>query len=157
MPSKEHHYSLDIEWKGNTGSGTFDYRSYKRDHIISHPEKQHKITGSSDPAFRGDATAYNPEELFIASVANCHMLWYLHICAISEVVVTQYVDKPIGVLGEIDGSQKITEITLSPVITITSSSSADKAISLHKIAHDKCFIANSINVPITIHPTIQVE
>jgi hypothetical protein len=77
---KIHRYRTQVVWTGNLGQGTASYRAYERSHEIVVEEKP-LIAGSSDPAFRGDKTKYNPEELFVASLSICHMLWYLHLCA----------------------------------------------------------------------------
>ena len=76
---KRHTYQTQVDWTGNTGEGTKTYQGYGRDHTITSDGKA-RIQGSSDPAFRGDATRYNPEELLVASLSACHMLWYLHLC-----------------------------------------------------------------------------
>ena len=68
---------------GNRGTGTSGYRDYGRDHLIEVGTKP-AIEASSDPAFRGDVHRYNSEELLVASVSSCHMLWYLHLCAVSQ-------------------------------------------------------------------------
>jgi organic hydroperoxide reductase OsmC/OhrA len=78
----QHHYQVRTEWTGNDGEGTKTYKSYRRDHVIRGQGKP-EIPGSSDPNFRGDRARYNPEELLVASLSSCHMLWYLHLCAIS--------------------------------------------------------------------------
>ena len=77
---KTHHYSVTVQWTGNTGSGTSSYRGYERRHQISAGTKP-PIPGSSDPAFRGDPACWNPEELLVAAISACHQLWYLHLCA----------------------------------------------------------------------------
>ncbi len=82
---KSHRFSVTVEWTGNRGSGTANYRAYSRDHEIGWAGKP-VVPGSSDPAFRGDAGRYNPEELLIASLSACHMLWYLHLCAVNDVL-----------------------------------------------------------------------
>jgi organic hydroperoxide reductase OsmC/OhrA len=96
---KEHSYSVNIRWTGNLGPGTANYRAYKRDHEISVPGKP-LLPGSSDPNFRGDKTRYNPEELLVASLSTCHMLWYLHLCSEAGLVITDYVDQAAGTMIE---------------------------------------------------------
>jgi len=151
----KHHYKLTIEWTGNKGSGTFDYRSYSRNHIIKIPSKSSEILGSSDSSYRGDETRYNPEELFLSSISSCHMLWYLHLCSDNDVIVHQYVDHAEGILGEaIDGSGKFEQIILFPQIVVTEESMINKAISLHHKANEMCFIANSLNLSVEHKPTI---
>lgn len=150
------YYHLDIEWTGNQGSGTFDYRSYNRCFTIKGHKKSQTIEGSSDPVYLGDERKFNPEELLIASVSNCHMLWYLSLCSKNGVVVTSYKDKPMGVLATENGIEKITHVELNPEITITEESAKESALSLHKTAHEKCFISNSVNFRIDINPIITV-
>lgn len=116
------------------------------------------ILGSSDVAFRGDPTKYNPEELLLASVSSCHMLWYLHLCATNSVVVTNYLDQPIGIMQENkDGSGKFVEVILKPVVTITDNSDQLQAAQLHQQAHQYCFIANSLNFPVKCQPLVQIK
>ncbi len=146
---KNHHYKLTIEWTGNKGSGTFDYRSYSRNHTIKIPSKSAEILGSSDSSFRGDATRYNPEELFLSSVSSCHMLWYLHLCSDNKVIVHQYEDHAEGIMEEApDGSGRFKQIILHPQIVVTEASMIEKAIELHHKANKLCFIANSLNLEV---------
>ena len=108
---------------------------------------------SSDPVFRGDKTKYSPEDLFVGAVSGCHMLWYLHLCAESGVIVLDYRDNPVGILKEAaDGSGYFTEVTLNPVITVADKSMLSKANELHKKANELCFIANSCKFKIKHHP-----
>ena len=154
---KSHNYSLTVKWTGNRGTGTSDYRSYDRNHIIQSDLKA-DIDGSSDPAFRGDKTRYNPEDLLVASLSACHMLAYLHLCAVGGVVVTDYVDQASGIMVETsDGGGHFTEVTLKPVVTVKDSSMIDKANELHHRAAELCFIASSVNFPVKHEPVAVVE
>ena len=144
----KHHYKSTTKWTGNTGSGTSNYRNYERSYSIL-TEGKMEILGSSDPAFRGDATKHNPEDLLLASLSSCHMLWYLHLCAEAGVVVTAYEDEATGVMLETaNGSGHFTEVTLNPQVTVSESTMIEKANSLHKKANELCFIANSVNFPV---------
>ncbi|KMZ11846.1 OsmC/Ohr family protein [Candidatus Burkholderia humilis] len=91
--SKKHTYEVSIDWTGNLGSGTSTYDAYVRDHLVRVGAKA-AIEALSDPAFRGDPARHNSEELFVASLSSCHMLWYLP-CATKGIVVTAYVDEAI--------------------------------------------------------------
>ncbi len=143
-----HTYQTKTEWTGNLGSGTKGYRSYSRDHVID-AENKSTISASSDPAFRGDPTRYNPEELLVASLSSCHMLWYLHLCAEAGVVVTAYTDHATGTMVETaDTGGHFTEVVLHPVVTVSDQSMVEKANALHERAHHLCFIANSVNFPV---------
>ncbi len=153
---KKHSYTSNLTWTGNSGSGTSKYNAYKRDHIISIPGKP-EIEGSSDPSFRGDPTRYNPEELLVMSLSSCHMLWYLHLCAVNEIVVKEYTDQALGTMVETqDGSGVFEEVTLNPIVIISSTSSKEKALTLHEEANKKCFIANSVNFPVKHLPKIRI-
>ena len=141
---KQHTYKLQMTWTGNSGEGTKTYRGYRRDHLISAAGKP-DIAGSSDPAFRGDPTRYNPEELLVAALSSCHMLSYLHLCAVNQIVVEEYTDSPTGVMEETpDGSGHFVSATLHPTVKVSTGDKA-KALELHHKAHELCFIANSVN------------
>lgn len=145
---KKHHYKATVTWRGNSGGGTSDYKSYSRDHDIS-VEAKPVLQGSSDPSFRGDKSKYSPEDLLVSSLSGCHMLWYLHLCASNGVVVTEYVDHAVGEMAEnADGSGQFTKVILRPRITVAESSMMEKAKALHADAHRMCFIARSVNFPV---------
>jgi organic hydroperoxide reductase OsmC/OhrA len=149
---KEHNYVVKIEWTGNKGSGTDDYRNYERSHTIS-VEGKPAIFGSSDTPFRGDGSKHNPEDFLVSSLATCHMLWFLHLCADVGVVVLDYVDNAKGVLKQLeDGSGFFTEVTLYPEVQVLNESMIELANSLHKKAHKFCFIAQSVNFPVHQQP-----
>ena len=155
---RKHNYEVELEWTGNKGSGTFDYRSYSRNHVISCKGKHAEILGSSDRGFRGDESRYNPEELFLSTISSCHMLWYLHLCAVNDVIVLEYVDRPKGVMEEeSNGSGKFTNVVLYPEVTVSQESMIKKANELHHDANKMCFIANSCNFSIDHSPTAVVK
>src|SRR5580704_16881416 len=140
----KHEYATKLRWTGNRGTGTSNYRAYGRDHEISAASKAIVLPGSSDPHFRGEASRYNPEELLLASLSACHMLSYLHLCAVNGVVVTAYHDNAAGIMRENnDGTGEFTEVILHPRVTITSGSDPIKAMELHEGAGKLCFIARS--------------
>jgi len=154
--TREHRYAVSITWNGNLGTGTSGYRDYSRDYEISADGKS-DIHGSADPAFRGDRTRWDPEELLVASLSACHKLWYLHLAAEAGIIVTAYADRAEGVL-EIgrDGVGRFKSVVLRPTVTVTKGSDPDRARTLHKPAHEKCFIANSVNFPVECEPEIVV-
>ncbi|WP_008317074.1 OsmC family protein [Leptolyngbya sp. PCC 6406] len=155
--TQNHHYPVQILWTGNRGQGTSHYRDYDRSHEIL-IEGKPTILGSSDPTFRGDAHRHNPEEMLVASLSACHMLWYLHLCATSSVVVTHYLDRAIGTMVETpEGGGHFSKVVLQPVVTITATSDPIKAKALHSQAHHLCFIANSVNFPVDCEPLIQAD
>ncbi len=154
---KEHRYEATILWTGNKGNGTQDYKAYERAHVISIPDKQ-DIAGSSDPAFRGDKTKHNPEELLVSALSSCHMLWYLHFCAVNGVVVTSYVDNATGTMVEnADGSGEFAQVILRPEVKVKDKSMIAKANELHEDAHRSCFIARSVNFEVLHQPTTTID
>jgi len=145
---KTHTYNTNLQWTGNTGKGTENYRGYERSHIIS-VEGKPAIEASSDPSFRGDKSKYNPEEMFVASLSSCHMLWFLHLCSDASVVVLEYSDAALGKMMESnDGNGKFAEVILHPVVKVKEEWMIEKTAALHDKAHHFCFIANSVNFPV---------
>lgn len=156
MSGKTHRYAPGTEWTGNLGTGTSSYRAYSRQHRLTAPGRP-PIEASSDAAFRGDAARWNPEDLLVCSVSACHMLWYLHLCAEAGVVVTAYRDIPEGTMDETpDGGGRFTVVTLRPEIVLAPGTDMEAARRLHHDAHEKCFIANSVNFPIGCEPSFRV-
>jgi len=150
---RQHHYPVRMKWTGNTGAGTREYRGYERAHEYSVPGKP-VIPGSSDPAFRGDKTRYNPEELLVMSLSSCHMLWFLHLAAEAGVVVTAYEDDASGTMVETaDSGGHFTEVVLRPRVTFAPGTDRSRADALHERAHHLCFVANSVNFPVRCEPT----
>ena len=151
---KRHHYDVRVTWTGDNGEGTKTYRGYRRDHTIA-CEGKPQIQGSSDPSFRGDRSRYNPEELLVASLSSCHMLWYLHLCSVNQVTVLDYRDSASGVMEESeDGSGEFVQVTLKPQVRVSAGDDRAKALSLHHEAHRLCFIARSVRFPVEIVPAI---
>ena len=149
-----HSYELSLRWTGNTGAGTSSYRAYGRQHEISAPDKP-VIVGSSDPAFRGDRQRWNPEELLVAALSQCHMLSYLHLAASAGIVVTDYTDTASGTMNENkDGSGEFTEVVLRPIVTVANASMCERAEALHNDAAKLCFIARSVNFPVHHRPVV---
>jgi organic hydroperoxide reductase OsmC/OhrA len=148
-----HHYKATTTWIGNRGTGTSDYKAYDRNHNIAIAGKE-TLKCSSDPGFRGDRSRQNPEELLVASLSGCHMLWYLHLAAVNKIVVTEYIDEASGTMEEnVDGSGQFTEVTLRPQVTVSDESMIEKAESLHHQANQMCFIARSVKFPVHHNPT----
>lgn len=150
---KKHNYKTIVQWTGNEGEGTLNPGSYNRNHSIFAEGKYDKVRGSSDPSFRGDKSRYNPEDLLLASLSACHMLCYLHLCAINKIVVTEYIDHATGIMEEDkNGGGKFIEVILHSKVKITDESMIGKADELHREANKQCFIANSCNFKIGHNP-----
>jgi organic hydroperoxide reductase OsmC/OhrA len=152
----QHLYAVSIQWTGNRGEGTATYRTYGRDHSIRAEGKRHDIDGSSDRVFRGDADRWNPEELVIAALAQCHMLSFLRVAALNGIVVVDYEDAASGLLQQEGDSGRIVEATLRPVVTLAAhhdDADARRAEALHQQASEVCFIANSVNFAVRHEPS----
>lgn len=147
---RTHSYATRVEWSAN-GDGTKGYTRYSRNHAIVAAGKP-EILGSSDPLFRGDPGRYNPEELLVASLSACHMLWYLHLCAVNRITIVAYLDEATGTMQEsADGGGRFVRVVLRPKVTIAAGD-RDIASALHDEAHHRCFIANSVNFPVDVVP-----
>jgi len=153
--SREHRYRTVLTWTGDRGTGTSGYRDYDRAHRVD-AEGRPPILGSSDPTFRGDPGRWNPEQLLVASLSQCHLLWYLHKCAEAGVVVTGYADHAEGCMTEDRDGGRFTEVVLRPRVTVASADMVDAARRLHADAHRACFIAASVNFPVRHEPVIGV-
>jgi len=151
-----HQFSARVEWTGNTGAGTSSYTGYSRDHEISGPGGKPPFPGSSAPAYRGDAARYNPEELLIASLSSCHMLWVLHLCSEAKIIVQKYVDEPVGELATKGMEGKFASVTLRPKLTVLAAVEPSVIDGIHEKAHKLCFIANSVNFPVNCEASVEV-
>jgi organic hydroperoxide reductase OsmC/OhrA len=145
----EHRYEVEVVWTG----ATTDYRSYSRNHEVHAPGPT-PIPASADPVIgRGDSSRWNPEQLLVAALSQCHMLWYLHLCTDAGIVVVDYRDAAVGIMSD----SKFTDVTLHPRVVITSPDRIDDAQALHAEAHRRCFIANSVNFPVAQEPRISAR
>ncbi len=150
-------YEVVVRWTGNRGSGTSGYRTYARDHMIEAGAKP-AILGSSDPAFRGDAHRWNPEDMLVAALAACHQLWYLHLCSENGVVVSAYEDRASGImLNDRTAGGRFVQAVLRPRVTVRPGGDEALALRLHAEAHARCFIANSLSFPVEIQPIVELE
>lgn len=153
----EHRYRLRTEWTGNRGTGTSGYRDYDRDTTIAVAGKP-DLLASSDKPFRGDPSRWNPEDLLLAALSECHLLSYLHACVSAGVVVTAYHDDASGVMLEDGrGGGAFAEVILRPSVTVADAGMVEAALRAHDQAHEWCFIANSVNFPVRHEATIDVE
>jgi organic hydroperoxide reductase OsmC/OhrA len=153
---RDHHYTATLTWTGNQGSGTSSYSAYTRQYV-ARIEGKPELPGSSDPFFRGDADRYNPEDLLVISLSACHMLSYLHLCAVNDIVVLDYVDRAEGTMTDTaGGGGKFSSVTLRPRITITPESNQELARELHHQASLNCFIAASVNFPVLHEPELVI-
>lgn len=153
---RTHRYETTTVWTGNAGQGTANYRSYRRTHTTTAKDRP-EIAASSDPAFRGDRERWNPELLLVAALSQCHLLSYLHQCAVNGVVVVGYLDRASGTMGETaNGGGRFEEVVLRPLVTVAEAGMIGRAEALHEAASERCFIASSVNFPVRHEPEIVV-
>ncbi len=153
MTLDEHRYAVTVRWTGNRGDGTSTYRGYSRDHDIDIPGLP-TLKGSADPTFHGDRTRYNPEQLLLTALSQCHMLSFLHVAVKHGVVVTAYEDRAEGLMRtNRDGSGQFESVTLRPQVTVAAAVDAALMEQLHEEANKVCFIARSVNFPVLHAPT----
>lgn len=152
-----HDYTSRIIWTGNSGEGTAHYRAYARTWDIAVPGKP-VVHCSNDPLLGGDPGKMNPEDLLISALSACHMLWFLHYASDAGIVVTGYEDNPVG-QGEVGrgGAGRFVSAELRPVITVKPGADLVAAEAIHHRIHEVCFIARSVNFPVTYAPRFQVE
>ncbi len=149
-----HSFSVNVTWTGAGSEGTTSYTSYSRDHEVV-VEGKPPLLGSADAAFRGDASRYSPEDLFVASLSQCHMLWALHMAARAGVVVVGYSDRATGTMRvESAGAGQFVEVTLRPQLTVVGDVDEAVVAKIHDDAHAHCFIARSVNFPVRHVPLV---
>lgn len=148
MALNQHHYEINVHWTGNRGTGTSGYKAYGRDHSVTATGLP-ALLGSADKTFHGDRDRWNPEQLLLTALAQCHMLSYLHVAVLHGVVVTKYEDCATGTLVlNADGSGQFESATLHPKVFVADPSMEEPAMALHAEAASKCFIARSVNFPV---------
>ena len=152
----EHRYRVTATWTGDRGKGTTGYRDYARDVKIEIGGKP-LLLASADKPFRGDPSRWNPEDMLVAALSQCHLLSYLHACVTAGVVVTAYRDEASGLMVE-DGHNggSFVEVVLRPHVTVADASMVDAAKRAHEQAHKWCFIARSVNFPVRHEPKVDV-
>ncbi|MEO7329718.1 MAG: OsmC family protein [Minicystis sp.] len=154
--AEAHHFATHLVWTGAEKGATISYEAYSREHRID-IEGKPSLVGSAAPAFRGDPTLHNPEDLLVAALSSCHCLSYLALCARSRIAVLDYEDHATGTMARVDGVTRFTEVVLHPRVTVGPSADIEKARGLHVRAHSICFIASSVNFEVRNEPEIVVR
>ncbi|MCH1867654.1 OsmC family protein [Nocardioides sp. CFH 31398] len=149
----DHHYALEVTWTGDRGTGTSGYRDYARDVLLEAAGKP-VLEGSADRPFRGDPARWNPEELLLAALSQCHLLSYLHLAVVHGVVVTAYADSPLGTMRQEGIGGRFTEVVLRPRVTVADPATVRTATRIHRDASEACFIAASVNFPVRHEPVV---
>jgi organic hydroperoxide reductase OsmC/OhrA len=153
--AQAHQFSTKLTWTGASKGSTSSYESYSRDHLIEVPGKP-PLAGSADKVFRGDSSRHNPEDLLVMSLSACHMLTYLAEAARAGVRVVAYFDAASGTMQMQQGKMRFTEVSLRPQVVVAAGSDPAQAQGLHERAHEHCFIANSVNFPVSCDARVTV-
>ncbi len=151
--TREHSYRAEVVWTGAAHGPAKTYAGYSRDYTIFFEGKA-ALAGSADPAFRGSAGRYNPEELLLGALAACHMLAYLALCSREGIAVVAYRDEATGTMSERGGAGRFTHVRLAPQVSVDDARIA-RALELHDVAREECFIANSVNFPVEHEPRVE--
>ena len=146
-----HRYTVTCNWDGSTGTG---YESYSREHRATAPPAYAQLTLSSDPAFRGDPSHLNPEQLVVLAAASCQLLSFLAVAARARLDVVAYEDRAEGEMPEHDEPLRLTTIRLRPEITLRPGPSEDRVMKLVHLAHRECYVANSLRTDVVVEPTV---
>ncbi len=147
-------YAATVRWTPAPGEATSAWAAYRRDFEVDVAGKP-GLPGSADAHFRGDATRHNPEDLFLAAIASCHMLTWLALCARAGVTVLAYEDRAESSLRLGRDGGRFEEVVLRPVAILAPGADAALALALHEQAHAQCFIAASCAVPIRCRPEVR--
>ncbi|MCC4249147.1 MULTISPECIES: OsmC family protein [Microbacterium] len=150
----EHQYRLRATWTGDRGTGTSGYRDYDRS-VSLEVEGKPLVEASADKPFRGDPAKWNPEELLLGALSECHLLSYLHACVTTGVTVVSYRDEATGTMVEDGkGGGAFTDVLLRPRVVVAEESMVEAAVAAHRQAREWCFIANSVNFPVRHEPVV---
>ena len=148
----EHHVALD--WQ--KGDAPFTYDTYPRNHEIRFKNGAERLTVSGAVAYKGDGSKADPEDLLVAALSSCHALSFLAIAAKKRLTVLSYQDAAIGFLendATVGGGKLwITRVTLRPKVVFETDPGVDILAQLHHLAHEACFIANSVKTAVTVEP-----
>lgn len=153
---RTHLYTVTCTWTGDRGVGTLNYEAYERSYVLAYDGKP-DVLGTSDPKFRGDPERVNPEDLMVGALSSCHMLWYLHLCSEAGLVLRAYRDEASATMEMDRNGGRFIEAVLRPRCRFEGPADRELAQSLHNLAHERCFIARSVNFPMRIEAVLEDE
>ena len=145
-----HQFEALLHWPADPAQPRPPEAVFSRNNILQAPGKA-PVPGSSPAVFGGDASRYNPEELMVMSLSECHMLTYLAIAAKKRMTILAYEDRATGSLGMApsgSGKMSMQEVVLRPKVTVAKGPDLADAMAIHEKAHANCFMANSVNFPV---------
>jgi len=146
-------HPAEVAWRRE--GGPFDYDSFDRRHRIAFEDGRALLAGDAAADYGGQGGAgADPEALFAASLAACHMLSFLAVAARMRIVVDAYADAPTAFVDkDDDGHLAVTRVVLRPRVTFAAEVALAKRAQLHELAHRNCFVARAVKAEIIIEPT----
>ena len=149
-----HRYATNVTWEGSTGVG---YDNFDRQHTGRVAPVASAIELSGDPAFRGDASNLNPEQLLVLAASSCQLLSFLAVAARARIDVVSYCDDAVAEMPDDGQKTRITRITLRPRIRVRGDVSDSRVLHLVEVGHRECYIANSLTTEVVVEPVIERE
>jgi organic hydroperoxide reductase OsmC/OhrA len=149
-----HRYHATCHWAGDTAMG---YESYERAHTCSVPPASTELMLSADPAFLGHREKLNPEQLVVVAVSSCQLLSFLAIAARARVQVVEYDDHAEAEMPEDDKPMRLTKLTMRPRIVVGPGVTEERILKLTEMAHNQCYISNSLSTEIVVEPTVEIR
>ena len=151
--SDAHQFETTLRWPAQASQAMPPSPAFSRNNILGGTGKP-DVPGSSPAIYGGDSSRYNPEELLLMSLAECHMLTYLAIAAKKNITVVAYEDHATGTLGFAEAGtpgakMSMQSVILHPRVTVAKGTNLTDAQAMHEKAHANCFMANSVNFPVT--------
>jgi organic hydroperoxide reductase OsmC/OhrA len=143
-------HKVNLIWK--RGDAPFEYQKYPRNHTWKF-DGGHEMTASAAPAYLGDPKQVDPEEAFVASLSSCHMLTFLAIACKKKFILDEYVDDAVGLMEKnAEGRLAITHVTLKQRLKFSGDKqpTAQELEEMNHLAHEQCFIANSVKTEVKV-------
>lgn len=147
----DHVYNTRLHWDGSTAAGI---RGYSRDHVATAPPAVARIDLTADPGFRGSPDRLNPEQLVVMAASSCQLLSFLSLAARAGVDVTGYDDEATSHLDLATKPVRLGAIRLAVTIWVAPGTDPDLVRELAHRAHEECFVANSLSVPVEVDVTV---
>ena len=149
-------YSAEVLWL--RGEQDFVGNRYSRQHLLRF-DGGVEVPASSSPHVvplpMSNAAAVDPEEMFVASLSSCHMLWFLSIAAKRRFCIDRYMDTAVGIMERNkQGKMLVSVVTLKPEVHFSGSviPTREQIVQMHREAHEECFIANSVKTDVRCEP-----
>jgi organic hydroperoxide reductase OsmC/OhrA len=141
-------HRITLKWE--KGDAPFTYNEYPRNHALSFKNGQETVIASASPTYKGDGSKCDPEDMLVAALSSCHMLSFLAIAAKKKLTVQSYEDDAVGFLEDDGGKLWISRVILRPKVTIDADE--ETLAHIHHLAHEACFIANSVKTDVKVEP-----